>query len=965
MSSQLRIEVVDTERFGGLTKHRLEFPSAPMVVVHGPNEAGKSTLLELIVWLLVGPSSSSDVVRRYGGPGDILSGSLIGNLRGDEFVATASFRVTPAGGTIGKASTREYRLGSLLTPDQWREHIRGVDAQTLAGIYRLWGQQLHDGGDADRELRRAGLGALAGSADPRELARAFEQNAKRGAKIGSEGSSLNSVAVELQGVVAELREADRNVDDHRTLQADIDELVARKNEVERRRSGWRKRRELLKGARKLDRLRRAETEVRRVLESCEVVPEPWEQVVDDLPAVDSSIASCRDARKALEAAQVEFGKQIVAVGAPESTAVDEVIEGIAITRSDIGPVATMVSNVLHARQFIEEASLARANALEANDEAAADLDLALGEMSTDVETLREARLDEDDRMQLIQLSEKFKGLLGDVERAGLDHDRAVAHVAETQRCLDLAVSDWDRFGLGVSPSQWQARRSVATEGLGPTRTLWWLLLIVIAVLGLFSAVTGQWLMLGLAVVAMLISLTARPKAVEVQSSDEVGAAATRVTDAQRLLDEAEVGVQRTVSDMSAYERRVASVKVDLPTLSRQFGITIPSDPLRLRGSLDRWVAMRRQLESLDSLTSEVESTSARLARAEADAALVRERLDRLLVGLGLPPGIAPEAAESSATCHVDLVEAARGVVDCRNRAAEAEAGLSAVMEPVTGELESWSLDRLSEHANRMADLLARRRTAESDHAKALQTVDLVIGDDPDLRSLLDEGPEAEDRELESERLDELIRSADAEVEGISGELALKDNRLDEIRRADRLADLRVREGSLVEARDELALEAASRRLAGVMLRAVADDYESKNQPQLIKRTAELASTVAGGWKAVVVKSSGSDSSTLHVHIADRSSDRVCDVPATSLSTGARALLYLSLRLAMAEQDGHKRGLDLPLLCDDPLIHLDDDRAASAVQLLGEAAQRRQVLMFTCHQRTVEVAESVGAEVVCL
>jgi len=965
VSSQLRIEAVDAERFGGLTRQRLEFPPAPMVVVHGLNEAGKSTLLELIVWLLVGPSSSSDVVRRYGRPGEILSGSLTGNLRGDDFLAAASYRVTPGGGAIGKASTREYRLGSLLTPDQWRDHIRGVDTQTLTGIYRLWGQQLHDGGDADRELRRAGLGALAGSADPRELARTFEQDARPGAKVGPEGTSFNSIVAELQRVVGELREADRNVDDHRMLQADIDELMVRRTEVERQRSGWLKRQSLLGNAGELDRHRRTETVARGEFESCEVIPESWERVVDDLPAIESSIASCRVAKEELEAAQVEFGKQIVSVGAPESTTVDEVIERIAITRSDIGPVATAVSDVSHARRVVEEVSLARAAALEARDQAAVGLDLALNVMSTDVETLRSARLDQDAQVQLIQLSDKFKEALGDVERASLDHDRAVSHAAEMQRRLDLAVGDWDRFGLGMGPSQWQVRRSVTAEGSGSIRSLWWLLLIIIAVLGLFSAVTGQWILLGLAGVALLISPAVRPKAVEVQSGDEVGAAAIRVADAQRLLDDAEVGTQRTVSDLSACEQRAGVVKAALPTLSQKFGLTIPSDPLTLRGSLEKWATARRQLKSLDSLTSEVESTSARLAAAEAKQTAAGEHLDRIFIELGLPPGIDPEAAESSATRHVDLVEAARRVAGCRSRVVEAEADLSALMAPVADEVDSWSLERLSEHSSRMAGLLAERRAAESAHASASKIVDAMIGDDPEFRSLLDEGLGTEDRELESERVAELIRSADAEVNEISGKLALEIDRLDEIRRADRLADLRVMEGSLVEARDDLALEAASRRLAGVMLRAVADDYERKNQPQLIRRTGELASTVAGGWRAVVVKSSGPDSSTLHVHMADGFTDRVCDVEATSLSTGARALLYLSLRLAMAEHDSQKRGLDLPLLCDDPLIHLDDDRAASAVELLGEAARRRQVLMFTCHQRTVDVAESVGAEVVRL
>jgi uncharacterized protein YhaN len=92
-------------------------------------------------------------------------------------------------------------------------------------------------------------------------------------------------------------------------------------------------------------------------------------------------------------------------------------------------------------------------------------------------------------------------------------------------------------------------------------------------------------------------------------------------------------------------------------------------------------------------------------------------------------------------------------------------------------------------------------------------------------------------------------------------------------------------------------------------------------------------------------------------------DRV--IPSRRLSTGARALVYLALRIAMADHDGEMRNVGFPLLCDDPLVHLDDRRARSAVDVLAAAANDRQVLLFTCHERTVEAARAAGASVVHL
>ncbi len=106
--------------------------------------------------------------------------------------------------------------------------------------------------------------------------------------------------------------------------------------------------------------------------------------------------------------------------------------------------------------------------------------------------------------------------------------------------------------------------------------------------------------------------------------------------------------------------------------------------------------------------------------------------------------------------------------------------------------------------------------------------------------------------------------------------------------------------------------------------------------------------------AVKVKSGGAERTSLMVHLGDGTA-----IPAAALSTGARAVLYLSLRVAMAEQDTEERGLAMPLICDDPLVHIDDDRAEAALGLLMAASAGRQVLMFTCHERTVDVAQSIG------
>ena len=67
------------------------------------------------------------------------------------------------------------------------------------------------------------------------------------------------------------------------------------------------------------------------------------------------------------------------------------------------------------------------------------------------------------------------------------------------------------------------------------------------------------------------------------------------------------------------------------------------------------------------------------------------------------------------------------------------------------------------------------------------------------------------------------------------------------------------------------------------------------------------------------------------------------------SDGTADQLYLALRLAVAEE----LTPDAPLILDDALVRFDDKRLESALGLLQEEAEHRQVILFTCQSREKE------------
>lgn len=70
------------------------------------------------------------------------------------------------------------------------------------------------------------------------------------------------------------------------------------------------------------------------------------------------------------------------------------------------------------------------------------------------------------------------------------------------------------------------------------------------------------------------------------------------------------------------------------------------------------------------------------------------------------------------------------------------------------------------------------------------------------------------------------------------------------------------------------------------------------------------------------------------------------------SDGTVDQLYLALRLAVAEE----LTPDAPLVLDDALVRFDDTRLQAALALLRQAAQQKQILLFTCQSREKNLIE---------
>ena len=81
-----------------------------------------------------------------------------------------------------------------------------------------------------------------------------------------------------------------------------------------------------------------------------------------------------------------------------------------------------------------------------------------------------------------------------------------------------------------------------------------------------------------------------------------------------------------------------------------------------------------------------------------------------------------------------------------------------------------------------------------------------------------------------------------------------------------------------------------------------------------------------------------------------------EIGVDGLSEGEADQLYLALRLASLERYAETNA-PMPLVLDDVLQSFDEDRTRVALEVLGEVAEKIQVLLFTHHRRVVEIARA--------
>ncbi len=158
--------------------------------------------------------------------------------------------------------------------------------------------------------------------------------------------------------------------------------------------------------------------------------------------------------------------------------------------------------------------------------------------------------------------------------------------------------------------------------------------------------------------------------------------------------------------------------------------------------------------------------------------------------------------------------------------------------------------------------------------------------------------------------------------------------------------------ALESTRNELAWSWGVLMMAKMIARQARVQYEEANQPEVLGLTSSIFCEITDGRYQVV--KSRMDESGLPILYGVMRDGSAMEV--TNFSRGTKEQLYLAVRLAMIELF-RKRGVELPVILDDPMVNFDSERTARYFKILRKYATNQQFIYLTCHRQMIELANS--------
>ncbi|MEO5986903.1 MAG: AAA family ATPase [Candidatus Limnocylindria bacterium] len=975
----MRIERIELDGFGRF--HDETWSLEPgLTVVHGANEAGKTTFMNAVRALLFGFDATREGRTWYP--------AFAGGRRGGRLVLATILderwvieRHGERGG--GGALTVRAPNGNQGGQETLDRLLHGADRDLFANVFAFGLgelQDLHTLSTSGVRGRIYGAGAGLGGASAVDLEKALRADLRDMFVPSGSKPPLNALLSRIESLRAEIAGLATQPQDYEAANAERAAIEARIL-VRREES-----RALRERASRLRSLRDA-APVLAELDEIAVRLDAGNAALDDLPTDVVAVLDRRIAQ--LEAAQGSLAtiEEELAVACRERDAIR--VDRDALERSDEIVAVHEAGGGVVARG----ASRAELGAGVARHASLVDDQLArvggwieprLLELDDSIPSVQATR-DAEERLAAARADAAATAGRWQAARADLE-------ARETEITPAASTDDVDERRRTLRELQrWRAPSGPILGRPGPTRTA---VAIGVALATLAIGVALGWpvvgVVVGLAAGAIVLVL---PGLAGLAPHDRSSERAALLARAGLPSDAEEDAVAELADELATARARADLARDHAASLDQRRAEVIRLERARddalarcseAEGSWATWLSDRDMPADLPpSAAREILAAAgvARTAAAERErlrgqlASLEQEedrhvaRADALLLGLGMSPSADAELRGASVTALAGRLDRARAgeqrlvalasaitrLEDRRRPAADLVAQKTEELSQLLGAHGVSSADGLRSAdaaAASRRDLQARAREVRFHLAGIAGSTEAVEGLAGEVRATDATAVEAElaDVAAEAERLDAEVAEAHSRI----GALAARISQLEAAEEIGALRqELAIVEGSAAAMARTWAVRAVTLRL----LEETRHRYERERQPDVIRAAEAHFARITGGRYTRIVAPPGDASVRVET---DGGESRVTD----ELSRGTAEQLYLALRFGLIEEFA-RHAEPLPVVMDDILVNFDAERAARAADAIRDLALRHQVLYFTCHAWTAEMLDPEGTRTLAL
>lgn len=881
----------------------------PFVVVYGSNETGKTTLAEFLTWAIGGPwraaAANSGIFQVTGK--ELVHGRLVADLDNTAVDIDAKFRILDKGvpndlrgGTFGSQALDADSIGRILS---------GLTPMDYQLIYRLYGGSLGDIGSAGAFsdlFTSFAMGSTSGTGNPRASLSSLQQ------RLGGLEKPLKDLRKAQKAVEGSIKEASKAPDDIARTESEITELTQTIDALSLQRDALAGERLLVKraldGLVHIQVLNQAQDAVSQLGE----LAENWQQVADAVDAIDQAVQKCDSLARSEGEKKERAQLSVNSCGMSE-----DLLRDRTFTPPERQHLESLVRDLVDAKDAEKRLVDEKQSLENQTDSAKSAASVRQAELSLSAEQI--AFLDSNDVTSL-------------TERAGRWEESIVTLISKQETLASEKVrvkQSKDAYESGGQEKTKSLPRAAIAAGFA-----------AVSLLAIWNSAAA--IIAGVVLAALSFVLTGKSpsgsKGVKDSSPDNSGIDAI-----ERGVAEAEV----TAEHHREYLHDAAGPLASL--------LTHPDMARGVIQSLGELSKMRQDLRNLMQAIERVERqiTDAQVKVKDAED-LVTEALDVR----SIPFAFANKefsvwlALYETAVADVAAYEVVRAALQ---EARETYFSLVRAIENEIVDLDSSVvLARVQQAAKTLGDI----RSAQGALRDAKLKVNAAQMDSDEIVSLLQTYSNEAALESRHDSLnDEIDAVNESRDEAITSRTSLQ-GEVDRKSGVEVLPGLHLEKGQIEDKIE--AIEHQQKLLASAtsILSDVIERYENENQDPVVLSASALVSKVVPDWGTIRFSRSddGKGTPILERNSSDgRLNDKL-------LSDGGRALMYLALRIAFAQKDAERRGIALPLICDDPLVHFDDERSESAIKLLAEVSKVHQVLLFTCERRTRDIAESLGARV---